>query len=322
MTTISGKTVLVTGGAGFIGVPTVARLREAGVDVVVLDNLSETGPERLYSRCGADVRLLEADIRNHDGTVDAIKAIRPWAVVHLAALHFIPFCVANPHLALDTNVTGFANVLAGCDEAGVSHVIFASTGDVYQPSATPHAEHDLTGATSVYALSKLAGESLLTVERSNGADYTATVARIFNVYGPGDTVPHLIPDIFHDVRVSDRIRLGNLTTKRDFIFVEDLAGVLVELLTVTPENGCVNIGTGVGASATEIVEEVGRITGRAIEIVSNEHRLRKYDRPLLVADTSRLFATFPKLVLSPLYAGLQKIIDEDMTIASNRRLLP
>ena len=151
------STVLVTGAAGFIGSVLCHRLHAAGQRVVAYDNLSR-GRRELLPR---DVTFIEGDIRDGARLSEAVTSSQPDCVVHLAAMHFIPDCIARPQETMDVNVEGTRRVLAGCRNSSVRRVVFASSAAVYEPS--DHAcREDATrlGPLEVYGESKLTGERL------------------------------------------------------------------------------------------------------------------------------------------------------------------
>ena len=122
--------IIVTGGAGFIGSMLCKLLVERGDDVIVIDNLLN-GRRELIDALGSKARLLEVDIRDTEAVRKVIKDIRPQTVCHLAAIHFIPYCNQNPLEALDINVQGTLSVLESCKAAPPEMVVIASTAAVY-----------------------------------------------------------------------------------------------------------------------------------------------------------------------------------------------
>src|SRR4051794_30058432 len=152
--------VLVTGGAGFAGVALVRELLKRDHDVMVLDDFSVGARQRL-DEFGGDVTVSAVDIRDETGVRTALAQSRPDSVGHLAALHFIPWCNAEPARALAINVQGLHHVLNAAAAADVGRVVFASTADVYPIGEAPHAEEDVPAPNGVYGISKLTGELLL-----------------------------------------------------------------------------------------------------------------------------------------------------------------
>jgi len=278
--------VLVTGGSGFIGSEVVRQLVDRGDSVVVLDNHSFGKASHLD---GLDVVLEEADIRDAAAMRELVAALAPDAVLHLAAIHFIPYCNQHPYEATDINVRGTMNILDACADAGVGRVFFASTAAVYGIGDAPHRETEPVAPCDVYGLSKVLGERLCNeFQLKTGA--AVSVGRFFNAFGPNETNPHLIPEIVAQIEDGARqIRLGNLEPKRDFIHTSDIAAAVLLLIDRTqPGMDVCNIGSGEEIAVTEVVDAISRLIGEPIRIEVDPARVRKVERMHLCADTSRL----------------------------------
>ncbi len=273
---------LVTGGCGFVGAALCRRLCEAGDEVIALDDLS-LGSEAAID---GDVRMIVADVRDPD-LEDAISAVRPEVVFHLAAIHFIPTCEENPARAVAVNVEGTQRVLDAADAAGAGAVVLASSAAVYAPSSDAHGEDAELGPTDTYGHTKLWAEQLAGLFRDRTGIHTA-VARLFNVYGPGETNPHLIPTILRQAELGPELRLGNLSTRRSYVFVDDAAAGLATLGTraLGSSHSVANIGGNRDHDATELVDSVAGVLGRKLTIRTDSSRLRRSDRPRLAADCS------------------------------------
>lgn len=309
------RVVLITGGAGFVGVPTAARFVRHGARVVVVDNFSVAPASRLDHLVDQGVSVIEADLRDTEAVTRAVMVTRPWAVVHLAALHFIPYCAEHPAETLSVNVLGLQHVLDAVTRAEVERFVFASTGDVYRPSNQPHAETDDTTVTSVYGASKLAGEWLIRLWREGGATAAPVIARLFNVYGPGETNPHVMPHLLASLRQGDEIDLGNIDAKRDYTFVDDVAETLVALAESELADVSVNVGTGSSWSVADVVDQLKVLTGRHLRIRIDPARLRRTDRPNLQADPSLLHRLAPESVTTPLDRGLRRLLEAEGILA-------
>jgi UDP-glucose 4-epimerase len=298
--------VLVTGGAGFAGVALVRTLLARGHEVCVVDDFSVGGPSRLQE-FGEGLEVLPLDIRAVVPLSEAFRTAKPDAVVHLAALHFIPWCNAEPERAIAINVQGTQNVLSAASDAGVARVVIASTADVYAIGDDPHSEDDVPAPNGVYGIGKLAGEKLL----ASWAERTGAVgvaARLFNIYGPGETNPHLLPDICAGLRESDVLNLGNLTPRRDYIYVDDIADVFARLVAHPEPPRVVNVGTGSSTSVEDILTMIRELTGRDFTVTQDPAKLRPVDRPNLQARNDRLLASLSDLALVPLRDGLAKLL--------------
>jgi UDP-glucose 4-epimerase len=225
----------------------------------------------------------------------------------LAALHFIPHCDADPQRCLSINVEGTQNVLdAVLPSASVRALVFASTAAVYAPDERAHDENSRLAPTDVYGLSKLAGEQLVS-RASDRYDVPVGIARLFNVYGPGETNPHLIPAVIQQAEAGERLALGNLSTARDYVFTDDVARGLTALLdaSLAGQTMTCNLGTGEARRGDDVVAAVGDLVERQLVVDTDPERVRQSDRPVLQADASRaldLLAWSPQVSFA---AGLQ-----------------
>jgi UDP-glucose 4-epimerase len=285
---MSMRRILVTGGCGFVGSSLVRRLVGDGeADVVVLDDFSLGVPENV-GQARDRVTFVQVDIRDQPAVLEAFTRVRPEAVFHLAAIHFIPACDADPKRCLDVNVAGTQSVLDGCAAAQVEAVVLASTAAVYAPDATAHGDDATVGPIDIYGMSKLWSEQLGALfHRSTGIP--TGVARLFNVFGPGETNPHLIPAVIRQAERNSELRLGNLSTKRDYVFVEDVADGLIELERAVGQHGRLtcNLGREHAVDGFELVRAVGELLDRELRVVGDPARMRSSDRPLLLSDCSR-----------------------------------
>ena len=278
---------LITGGAGFIGSAIVPSLKKEGYDVFVLDNLSFGSREFIDV---PDNHFFLADIRDTKKVREAMESVNPDILIHLAAIHFIPYCNQHPMEAIETNIRGTMNILDSARSfPSIKKVLFASTAAVYPAFDKPLSEeHDLL-PLDIYGISKLTGEALChKYYLETGVD--TTVCRFFNAFGPNETNPHLIPEIEKQLRSGVRtIKLGNLTPKRDFIHTYDMAEAIKRLL-ITEGLGydTFNLGRGIEYSVIEIVEAFERQLNEKIFIEVDQNRVRKVEREHLVADVSKL----------------------------------
>ena len=281
---------LITGGAGFIGSAIVPTLERSGYEINVVDNLSFGNREFIKV---PDDQFYLVDIRDELKVDQAIMKINPEVIVHLAAIHFIPYSNQHPFEAADINIRGTMNILKACKKLNnLKKVFFASTAAVYPIYDGPLKEdHDLH-PMDIYGLSKLTCEELL--KKFNYETKVDTiVCRFFNAFGPNETNPHLFPEIEKQLRTGHRkIQLGNLTPKRDFIHTYDMAEAVRLLLNI---NGIgydtFNLGRGIEYSVTDIVEAFERQLGEKIEIEVSSDRVRKIERMHLLADVTKLNRT-------------------------------
>lgn len=296
-------TDLVTGGLGFIGNELVRQLRRAR-PVAILDNRNRVAPQ-IEDLDG--VPVYEADVTDASAVREIITQVAPERVFHLAAIHYIPECNANPERTIRVNVEGTLAVLNACAEAGVKRVVVASSGAVYADLAEPLDEAAAVAPVDVYGWSKFFAEELCRwVAESRRLPVIA--ARLFNNVGPRETNAHIIPEIISQLRGSDVLRLGNVSTIRDYVHTRDTARALTALAAV-PLDGflAVNVATGYGASVRDLVALLGSLLGRNLEIEIDETRLRRVDKHAQVADISllrRLTGWAPQETLESGLAGI------------------
>lgn len=299
---------MVTGGAGFIGSHLVRGLLSRSCEVGVLDDLRVLqGAPAGRPALPADAEMFEVDLRQSDLVANAVASWKPDLLVHLAALHFIPYCRANPAETLAVNVVGTQNVLDGV--AGLPKpcpIVLASTADVYQPSLEPHDESAAVRPDNVYGLSKLVTENLSRIFEAATA-VPVTILRLFNVYGPGETNPHFIPAITDQLHQGRVLRLGNLDSKRDYVFVEDVVGTIVLLLPLS-RSVTVNVSTGRSHSGHDVVRSIENILDRELLIEQGTEHLRPSDRPNLQGHNGLLKSLLPSFEPVSLTEGLRRLL--------------
>ncbi|MBK9763840.1 MAG: GDP-mannose 4,6-dehydratase [Flavobacteriales bacterium] len=286
----TGARILITGGAGFIGSALSKHLQEKGNTVHVLDNLS-FGKRELAGVVDAQFHL--ADIRDREVTMAVFEHVKPEQVLHLAAIHFIPYCNQHPVEAAEININGTINVLDACEKAGsVRQVFAASTAAVYPIANGAMDELHATGPMDIYGITKLATEKLVS-EFHLRTGIATIIGRFFNAFGPNETNPHLIPEIQQQVLSGTRtLKLGNLDPKRDFIHTEDMSRAMAALLnSQTKGHDTFNIGRGIEYSVREIVEAFERQLGEKLTIEVDPSRVRKVERMHLLADVEKLKRT-------------------------------
>jgi UDP-glucose 4-epimerase len=279
--------VLITGGAGFIGSAIVPKLQNENYDVYVYDNLSFGNRDFINID---DEHFYLGDIRDKETLNSVFQKVSPDVIIHLAAIHFIPYCNEHPFESSDINIRGTMNVLNAAKKCNnLKKIIFASTAAVYPISDHAVAENDEVLPLDIYGLSKLAGEELLKKFHLETSIDTVC-CRFFNAFGPNETNPHLIPEIEKQLRNGERvIALGNLTPKRDFIHTHDMANAIEAIVKL--ENvgfDIFNLGRGIEYAVTEVVAEFEKILNEKITIQVDPARVRKVERLHLLADVSKL----------------------------------
>lgn len=282
--------ILVTGGAGYIGSHTCVELIEAGLEPVVVDNLSNSKAEALHRVeriTGQRLTFYRADIRDKAALRDILTRHPVSAVVHFAGLKAVGESVAQPLRYYDNNVSGTVALCEAMAEAGVKRIVFSSSATVYgDPHALPIREDFPVGATTnPYGRSKFMIEEILRDLHRADPEWRIALLRYFNPVGahesgligedPNDIPNNLMPYIAQ-VAVGRRPHLNVFgddyptpdgTGVRDYIHVVDLAlGHVAALRYLDGHQGVVtvNLGTGRGHSVLEMVHAFERASGREI----------------------------------------------------------
>ncbi|WP_437882690.1 NAD-dependent epimerase/dehydratase family protein [Pseudomonas sp. LRF_L74] len=283
--------LLVTGGAGMIGRRVVAQWRALGGDVAVLDNLSSGLPMPAQASLA-----VEGDLCDEDTLHRLMRTFRPHAILHLAAIHHIPTCENQRAQCLNVNVVGTERLLAAATEFNVARVALASSGAVYawQENALDEQHSPLLPCDN-YALSKYCNEQQLRFWSSQGRQRIGRAARIFNAVGHDDPNAHLIPEILSQLKQSSsgRVRLGNLTPRRDYLHADDIAAGLVALVQDSRETqafDALNFCSGVEHSVAQLVQALADVLERTVQIEVDPARVRSVDRISQLGNPERTLA--------------------------------
>lgn len=279
--------ILMTGGAGFIGSAIVPKLQKENHEVFVFDNLIFGNRDFITVD---DDHFFLGDIRDTEALNQAFQKAQPDVIIHLAAIHFIPYCNEHPFESSDINIRGTMNVLNAAKQLkNLKKVLFASTAAVYPISDIGVSENDTVLPLDIYGLSKLAGEQLMQkFYLETGID--TICCRFFNAFGPNETNPHLIPEIERQLQEGKRtIALGNLLPKRDFIHTFDMANAVYALVKLEKTGFDIfNLGRGIEYSVTEIVTTFEILLKEKVTIEIDPTRTRKVERMHLLADVTKL----------------------------------
>lgn len=254
------ETILVTGGAGFIGSHLVKELVKSGYSVRVLDNLSNGSLENIRDVLGS-IEFIKGDIRDKNVVEGALKGVD--AVVHLAALIDVAESVEKPELYLDVNVNGTFNVARASRK--VSAFIFASTCAVYgEPVRIPIGEDHPLSPKSPYAATKIAGEAFVQAY-GNLYGYRPVILRLFNVYGPRQSKAYagVITEFVKRATIGEPpIIFGDGEQTRDFVHVRDVAKAIIKALETNNASGIYNIGSGVAITINDLAHLILKLAGK------------------------------------------------------------
>jgi len=311
-------TVLVTGGAGYIGSHVVKALGEAGYSVVTYDNLS-TGHD--WAVLYGD--LVEADLADRERLWDVFKLYAPQTVLHFAAHIVVPESVKDPLKYYKNNTFNAVNLVEACLDNGVDTLVFSSTAAVYgAPDEVPVAEDAPMVPINPYGQSKVFVEKIL-ADCAYAYPFRYVSLRYFNVAGADAqcNIGQVSPEPTHLITRALKTALGQLpeleiygvdyptpdgTCIRDYIHVDDLAEahlLALEYLLAGGESQVLNCGYGHGYSVREVLEKTREVTNIDFPVVDAERR--EGDPPVLVADSGKIRSV---LGWKPLYDDLGYII--------------
>jgi len=307
-----GKSVLVTGGGGFIGSHLCERLVELGADVRAMVHYNALGTWGWLdtSPLRDEIEVLAGDIADRDSVRRAAEGRQ--IIFHLAALIAIPYSYHAPLSYVRTNIEGTLNVLQAARELAVERVVHTSTSEVYGTAQTApiNENHPLQGQ-SPYSASKI-GADKIAESFHLSFDVPVITVRPFNTFGPRQSARAVIPTIITQCLTGESVQLGNLHPTRDLNYVGNMVDGFVKAAEASAAIGqTVNIGSGREISIGDLARLIADLTGRAISIESDAQRLRpegsEVDR--LLADATRarnLLGWEPEVSLED---GLQKTID-------------
>ncbi len=282
------KNVLVTGGAGFIGSELSRQLVKEKANVVIMDSLLAGRKENIQEIL-PEITFVQKDIRDAD-LHETFKEHKIEYVFNLAAEPFIPDSYERPGRFMEINTFGCLNVLMAGKKAGVERVVHYSTSEVYGTAMqVPMNEQHVTLPLSTYAVSKLAADRLCyTLHHEQGIP--VIILRQFNVFGPRETHPYIIPILIEQLSKSSSLKLGNTKATRDFTYVSDAARAAIMLMKTDKAVGeVVNSGSGMEVSVEEIAGKIGKIMNhKKIEITVEQKRLRPLDVQRLHCDNAKL----------------------------------
>ena len=302
--------ILVTGGAGFIGSHTILELLNAGHDVVVMDNLSNSkidSLERVKELTGRSVTFEKVDLLDVEGMDSLFGSNDVDAVIHFAGLKAVGESVEKPLYYYENNVTGTVNLCKVMNKHGVKRMVFSSSATVYgNPAESPLTETSELSATNPYGQTKLTIEYIFQDLCVSDPEWKVSLLRYFNPVGAHESgkigedptgIPNNLMPYVTQVAVGKRKRLSVFgsdypthdgTGVRDYIHVTDLAkGHLKALENLENESGAeaYNLGTGRGSSVLDVIKTFEQVTGKKVPYELTDRR--PGDAAICYADASK-----------------------------------
>ncbi len=304
------KKVLVTGAGGFIGSHLVKRLMEYGYDVTALVKYNANGSwgwlDTFHRSVIKDIRVELGDVRDPE---QMMRYKNMDIIFHLAALIGIPYSYVAPRSYVDTNINGTLNMLQVCRENGATY-IHTSTSEVYGTALyEPIDEKHPIQTQSPYSATKSAGDSLAKSYYLS-FDLPVIIVRPFNTFGTRQSLRAVIPTIISQACKDDVIKLGDPSTMRDFIFVDDTVEGFIKAAERGKSGETYNIGYGKKRSIRSIVDDVGNILGKVLKIESEPERMRppKSEVRVLVCNNEKAKKELGWDIKWPFKKGLEYLI--------------
>ena len=284
--------VLVTGGAGFIGSHTVVQLLDNGEEIVILDNFSNSSPDvldKIRQISGKDFKFYEGDMRDKELLRRLFTENKIEAVIHFAGLKAVGESVEKPLEYYDNNINGTLCVLEAMRAHGCKKMIFSSSATVYgNDNKVPFTEDMKTSATNPYGWTKVFIEHILEGVCTSDKEFSAVLLRYFNPIGahksgligekpngiPNNLMPYIVKvangEYDHLNVFGDDYDTSDGTGVRDYIHVVDLADGHIAALKYARKNSgvqTVNLGTGQGTSVLELVRAFEKASGKKVPYV-------------------------------------------------------
>jgi NAD dependent epimerase/dehydratase len=309
-----GRSVLVTGAAGFIGSHLAEALVQTGASVRAFVRYNSRGDLGWLEACepeiAQEIEVFRGDLANPEAVADAVSDRE--VVLHLGALIPIPYSYRHPREFVTANVTGTLNVLEAARRNEVGRIVHTSTSEVYGTAQIVpiHEDHPLH-PQSPYAATKVGADQLaLSYQRSFGTP--VVIVRPFNTFGPRQSARAVIPTIVTQALSREVIELGATDPTRDFLFVGDtVTGIMRCGLAQGVDGEVINLGTGVEVSIGDLAGRVLRLLDRELPVALDENRLRPPDSEVerLVADTGKAKGLLGWESEVELDEGLRRTID-------------
>lgn len=290
MCSIKLKTLLITGSSGFIGSHLISSV-VSDYKIIGISNKKQSKKMNFFH--------YEKDIAKEVRIKSSLSTI-----IHLAAVSDVRYCELYPSLCINVNVLGTHKILEMCRKKD-ANLIFTSTSHVYGlPKKLPIMEDEMIKPTSIYATSKIMAENLCeSYAKTYGLNIT--VLRLFSVYGHNSPVHNVVYNIMNQYITKSIVNLGNLKSKRDFIYITDVIDAIKIILENQKGYEVFNVGSGYANTIRSVCDKVSKISKRNLRIESKMDKLRKNDIKEIKCSYSkinRIHKWSPKFDLD---AGLQ-----------------
>lgn len=281
----TNENVLITGGCGFVGSSLITSLRKKTGKIIVVDNLSG-GNENIFNE-DDKIEFIKLNICDKQNLTYLFETKKPNIVIHLAAKHYIPWC--NNHLSetIQTNINGTLNIVELMGKYKIPRLIFSSSASVYTPSNLAHTEEEKLDPIDIYGKSKQIGECVIQ-SLCQLFNIKYTIFRLFNIFGPNDKNPHIIPEMMSQFHNAKSVTAGNIMSMRDYVWIDDVVeGIIKSLDNKNANNQIINLGSGNLWSVKDIFNELRLISGKKLDLHISENKKRNIDSPVLLADIDK-----------------------------------
>jgi len=254
----------MSGYNGFIGTSLTSKLKK--YNIIGISDKNKIATKNVTPLIKNITKIKNSDIKSSAKTI-----------IHLAAVSDITFCNNNPNRCFEVNVGG-TNKLLEMARIKDADVIFASSSHVYNnPVKLPIKEDDKISPSSIYSSSKIMAETLCKTY-SEVYGLNITILRLFSVYGPNSPKHNLVLNIIKQIKTKNEILLGNINTKRDFVYIDDVVDAFYNVTTSQKKGfNIYNISTNKSTSIKEISKKIMKFNKRKIPIIIDKNKIRKND---------------------------------------------
>ncbi|BDV03100.1 UDP-glucose 4-epimerase GalE [Candidatus Hepatoplasma crinochetorum] len=300
---MENRTILITGGLGYIGKNITNLLLKNNYKIIVIDNLINSYEQKIRNK---NYKFIKCDILNKNKLNNVFKKEKIDLIIHTAGLIKVQESEEKPIEYFNVNISGTINILEMMQRYNIDKIIFSSSAAVYgNPIKIPIEEKDPKNPINTYGLTKLIGEKLILKAKSIGIK--SIIFRYFNIaggdqkenlnYSPKNNISHYIPKIANAIKNNEIIKIfGNdyqtkdKTCVRDYININDLANIhllAIDYLFKKNKSEILNVGSGKGYSNLEIIKIIENLVNKKINYkISNKRR--KGDPDILIANINKI----------------------------------